>query len=44
MLNSVSNATAKLNVFCLERLSIASATRSRRFGMPRIFSCARLPN
>jgi hypothetical protein len=29
----------------LERLraSMASATRSSRFGMPRIFSCARFP-
>ena len=36
-------ATANENVFARLRVSIASATRSSRFGMPRIFSCARLP-
>ena len=43
MLNSRPNATANENVFARLRVSIMSATRSRRRGMPRIFSCALFP-
>ena len=42
--NSRLNTTGKLKVLARARVSMMSATRRRRSGMPRIFSCAFRPS